>query len=297
MRVLSHPEESFNQDWITNQIRFGLDVLQTQRITNCWINIDSSFIKNSFSSFNLLKELARIVIPGKTIFQGLIGDFSDLFNTLPFKNFLNILGSPLPCLPRYDTLLNIDFSYYYLFNLPLKQLHSIDTLVMVGLSPRLEMPLVNYRIQRIEEEKDLKIYHFGSKADKEDKHWSFGNNLHNFKNLFRGKFKHFCQNLIYATSASLIFGQLVLERFDASQIVNYTINNFTSYISSLINQEHLGICFVNERTSSLMSFELGLVKNRIRGYSDENILFSNGADDFNFNPKIFPLSIYQWKYW
>lgn len=275
-RVLPIYDRNLNEDWITNKIRFSYDCQNVQRliyplfkINNNWININWINIFYLFF-FNFIYYIQK-----KNIYN-FFGNFNDIITINNIKNFFNNIGLEINFFNNIN--LDIDYRFNYLINNYLLELNKIENILIIGLNLRIELPLLNTKINK-------KIVKYKTKilSNFENFNFSFNNNLLNLKSLIASK-KKLNSLLLYKkinlctfylknnyNSLSFLFG---LNYFvnNNKYLLNTIYRKFTRYYKNFI------VYLAISNISYLNNFEFN---KSFKNYTNikNSLIFLNNIDD------------------
>jgi len=145
-RVLPILDENVNEEWLTNKARFSYDSLFVNRVYYPKIKINLKLINFSwvfvFTFFlNILNNLFFNYL------QVITGFFLDFESGLAIKSFFNSCG----CSNFYYTIFEkkkFDLRSFFLLNVSLLSLETINCLILINLNLRLEAPLLHLRLRK-----------------------------------------------------------------------------------------------------------------------------------------------------
>lgn len=169
MRVLPRINETLNEEWITDKVRFFYDGLKRQRLVAPLRRIGSRFIKINW--IEVYAELAKhLLLSGArriNLFVGKLVDLNCFYSFVIFFNRLKQLNKttvavlysedPYSSLPRF-------FRKQYMFP-ALEQLQKVDLLLLIGSNLRLESPLLNVQVRKRVLTYNLSVFTLGFQSD------------------------------------------------------------------------------------------------------------------------------------
>lgn len=218
-----------NECWLTNRARYAYDGLFAQRLSSCLLRasffffielggfykLKEFYIKLSWSSAILFffEKLLSSHVPALLVG---FGEGLDLGASIVAKFFFDALGASI-FVANLSVQLSCDFTFLYLFNTSLNKLSKLPSFcLLVGLNPRLEAPLLNFRLNRLVSTHKTPIYCVGAAATYlAYKNRYLANNIMCFFQIM--EFKHnLCKNFYIGSFASLplvLVGQTMLTKF------------------------------------------------------------------------------------
>lgn len=161
MRILPRVNQSINEDWITDKVRFSYDGLRRQRLYDPMILFKKAFVKISWKkTFTVLK---NILIKSANLTNYLplssyIGDHLDIEALFMIKRFSSLSGSNY--ILNTGNLIS-DNRIVYSANTQLEDLSKSDICVLLGLNLRLQLPLLNSKIRQIAVKNETPVYLVG----------------------------------------------------------------------------------------------------------------------------------------
>ena len=214
MRVLPKINNSLNEEWISDKIRFSYDGFKKQRLYLPLLrnNDTNKLVSSSWKVvFNKLKELFL----KNYSFVFILGDFVDLETQLLVKVLSNKLGAKV-----YNQVLastNVDFRANYLINL--RDLDSSDCIFLVGLNLRFEFPVLNIKVRKKYLEGVL-VASFGYNVEYNYGILNFGSNIKDLKLIAEGKHL-FCRKLVLFKNPLVLVGSSFQIRADGLHFFNF----------------------------------------------------------------------------
>lgn len=149
MRVLPRLNESINEEWISDKIRFSFDGLFVQRVV-------TPLIKNKKGSFDpiswgeALNLLVKQMINKNAEFNNLVflvGNSCDVESLTFIRNIVFLTNAKLVN-SSFEGFLNADYEIFYKFNTFFKNLTKADLCLLVGINPKIEGVILNYHLRK-----------------------------------------------------------------------------------------------------------------------------------------------------
>jgi NADH dehydrogenase (ubiquinone) Fe-S protein 1 len=162
LRILPRVHEEVNEEWISDKSRHAFDGLKKQRLSTPLVRKeDGSFAELTWEEAlsTLASKLSEV--DGDEI-QGMIGEFMDCEGMLAFKDLLNKLNCDNIDVKSNAMHINADFRSQYLMNSRVTGLDETDLLLLVGVNPRQENPVLNARIRKAVQINGLEVALIGS---------------------------------------------------------------------------------------------------------------------------------------
>eukprot|EP00178_Gracilaria_changii_P016390 TRINITY_DN4668_c0_g1_i1.p1 TRINITY_DN4668_c0_g1~~TRINITY_DN4668_c0_g1_i1.p1 ORF type:complete len:269 (-),score=17.73 TRINITY_DN4668_c0_g1_i1:286-1092(-) len=201
------------------------------------------------------------------------------------KDFLNALN----CFNyefRNNGNLNVsnNFRSDYLFNSQIEMIEDADVILLVGVNPRLETPVLNSRILKAINKKKCKVFSIGTPADLTYHYTHLGNTASVLTDLATGKHAA-CEDLRNAKLPMMIVGHDTLTRSDSHGILNSARKIANEY--KFINAEEgwNGYNILHRNIGQVNALELG-IDFRV-SQQKPKVIFLLGCDN-NINPEDIP---------
>lgn len=147
MRIVPRVNDEVNEEWLSDKGRFSIDGLKRRRLDQPWVRVHGKLHPATWQE--AFVSLARRLegVPGEKI-GAIAGDLCDVESLCALKDFLNNIGSSnLDC--RQDgAWYDLSARANYLFNSDIAGIDEADALLLVGVEPRREAPVLNARIRK-----------------------------------------------------------------------------------------------------------------------------------------------------
>jgi NADH-quinone oxidoreductase chain G len=281
MRILPRLNESLNEDWITDKTRFFYDGLKVQKLQTPLIKLKNNFIMCSWSTVFLWLSLKIKLLKNKVLeINGIVSNLSDNETIITLKDFLNIKGSSNFYIQDYNHI-NFDFRQNFLLNISLLEIEKLDFVILVGLNPRLELPLLNLRFRKSVKYNKSLIVSLGFSYPLTYNYLSLGSNIINLIQILEGT-SMLCKVFLKSKNRILAFGNVLSKRLDVDNLLNVFKTMFLKLkLNNCLN-------FINNYQGSINCLELGF-SNPINHYIRKNkklkLFFLCGIDDSMFIKK------------
>ena len=235
LRVTPRVNESINEEWITDKVRFNYDGYYQQRIDKPYIKKSSKLEPSSWAdAIKILKSKLKNSNP-----LALIGEQTDLETGFAIKKFMSHFGKDnTECRTDNQSILpNLDS---FRFNTPIADIEDADLVILCGTNPKIESPIINHKI--------FKSYNAGSEVFNVGKDISLnypthylGDSLNDLNNDLLKK------HLKKATNPILIMGSGFLNQFNSEN----TLKSLFSFASSnkIITTDKNNLNFLNPYAS------------------------------------------------
>ena len=257
MRVLPRLNESINEEWISDKVRFAFDGFVNQRLINPLLkNSDGDFSPITWSeATNILTKKLILSKPNKVGFS--IGSFCDLESLFFIKNLRSVCNGAI--VNQFsENLQDSDFSSSYKFNVFLKNILKADICLLVGINPRLDGVLLNYHLRKRFLLGNFKLAYIGSYLNLTFPSHHLGNSFNTFISIVEGK-NFFCKYLRNSKFPMIIIGSSFL-----NDLRDFNLNLFSNFLRSnikLFTSTWHGLSFFNTKSSAFSFYDLALNHN------------------------------------
>ena len=254
MRVLPRLNESINEEWISDKVRFAFDGFANQRLIN-------PLLKTSEGDFNPITwtEAIHILIkkltlskPNKVAFCA--GSFCDLESLFFIKNLRSACNGAM--VNQFsENLQDSDFSISYKFNVLLKNILKADTCLLVGINPRVDGVLLNYHLRKRFLLGNFKLAYIGSYLNLTFPSHHLGNSFDKFISIVEGR-NSFCKYLRNSKWPMIVIGSSFL-----NDIREFNFNLFSNSLRSnvkLLTSTWSGLSFFNTKSNAFSFYDLSL---------------------------------------
>ncbi|MDO8607212.1 MAG: NADH-quinone oxidoreductase subunit NuoG [Phaeospirillum sp.] len=214
IRVLPRVNEDVNEEWLSDRSRFACDGLKRQRLDRPYVRKDGKLVAVTWPEA-LAAIAARLKGLNGSKIAAIAGDQADAETMVAYKDLLASLGSAhLDC--RQDgAALDPSVRASYLFNSTAVGIEQADALLLIGVNPRKEAPVLNARIRKRWQKGGFKVARIGHKGDLTYKYEHLGDEASVLKDIAEGKHPFF-EVLKNAAKPALIIGQGALSRADGA---------------------------------------------------------------------------------
>lgn len=277
MRVLPSRSEEINEDWITDRTRFSYDGLRAQRLYAPLVRLDGNLVPVSWDSAFLVTAIfldsfapklsqikphnyLSIYVGPKAPIVGLFGDLVDAETLVVLQVFFaeigDLVGPYFIFSQKEHILLDLDFRSSYLLNISFDLLEKVDLFILIGLNPRLELPLLNLRLRKAFLHSNSTVISFGFLTSLTFQCFQQGNNINSvFKFLFGRNYASKC--LISSRFPVVLMGLGYSKNFVHNILSSYFLD--LKKFSNLITETGwFGLSIVDSSISSQAARDLGL---------------------------------------
>lgn len=165
MRVNPRVHEAINEEWLADKSRQAFDGLKKQRLRVPLLRKGADFSEQAWEDVLAIIAARLNNVKGEDIAAG-IGEFESVENIQALKDFLNSFNSFNYEFRKQGSLsIQNNFRSDYTFNSQIECIEDADTILLVGVNPRTESPVLNSRILKAVNKKRTKIYNIGTPSD------------------------------------------------------------------------------------------------------------------------------------
>ena len=216
-------------------------------------------------------------VEGHEIAAG-IGEFESVENIQSLKDFLNALN----CFNyefRQANFLGLpnNFRTDYIFNSQIESIEDSDLILLVGVNPRTEAPVLNSRILKAVNKKRSKIYNIGTPNDLTYEYEHLGNTAKTINELLNGSHE-LCEEIKKAKLPMLIVGRDALTRADGEALLGKikSMANKLGFVNSETGWNGLNI--LHRSQGEVNALELGI---RFKPSANKHkVIFLLGCDNY-----------------
>ena len=189
MRILPVNNEKLNEEWISDKTRFAFDGLERKRFVNPMIKKNNLFVQTNWK--DLFKTLDKKF--KETEFENIIiktGNYTDLEHLAVLDKFAsnnkNVIINPT------NDVINADLQNRYICNSNIfENPKGKQIIILVGIDLRLENPMLNIKLRRLSQKKNVLIGYIGPKHNSNIEMYHLGNNISTLFKYVSGKHQ-FC---------------------------------------------------------------------------------------------------------
>ncbi len=141
LRVTPRSNESINEEWITDKVRFNYDGYYQQRIDTPYIRKNVKLEPTSWTeALKVIKSKLKNSNP-----LSLIGNQVDLETGYAIQKFMSNFGkNNIEC--RTDNQAILTKLDSFRFNTPIAEIEKSDLIILIGSNTKLEAPIINHKI-------------------------------------------------------------------------------------------------------------------------------------------------------
>jgi NADH-quinone oxidoreductase subunit G len=164
MRVLPRVNEGINEEWLTDKSRYVVDGLQKRRLDRPFIRENGKLRAASWDEA-LNTVAAKLKAAPANRIGAIAGDLQDAEGMKATLDLFRALGSANTDCRQDGSSLGYGPRESWLFNSSLIGIEQADAVLLVGVNPRTEAPLLNTRLRKIWLSGKATIARIGEQAD------------------------------------------------------------------------------------------------------------------------------------
>ncbi len=253
MRILPRLNEEINEEWISDKTRFCYDGLKYQRLDKPYVKTDG---KLKEANFDQALEVATKKLQSLKADQiaALSSSTSSAEEIFALKKLMENLGSKnFDCRLNGEKLSSKDRSSY-LFNTSIAGIEEADALLIIGVNPRLDAPILNARIRKRFLSKKLKVAAIGLDADLTYAYQNLGSDLSALSEILSGK-SEFSKVLKGAKKPMLILGSDAVSGNNGAAVLSVAQKIAEEF--NMIQDGFNGFNFLAKSTGLINGLEVG----------------------------------------
>jgi NADH-quinone oxidoreductase subunit G len=298
-RILPRINEEINEEWLGDKSRYICDSLHIQRLDTPLIKVGNKFKEASWDeAFNLIfQEISKLE---SQQISAIAGDFADVESMFLLKEMLLSLGSTQVEANQDNTIFDVTNRTSYLFNTTIKNIEKADSILLIGVNPKIESPIINHKIRKRYLQGGCKIGVIGNSISLNYKYTHIGENINAIQDLIQDK-NPFSQLLSKSNYPLVILGRSVFHKdiySHTSYLINQLINKF-----KFIKEGYNGYNVLHTKAANVGALDIGFTQSNIFKTMEDilkdakvnNIKFiwSLGADEVDYSNLKNTFIVYQ----
>jgi NADH dehydrogenase (ubiquinone) Fe-S protein 1 len=207
----------------------------------------------------------------------IIGEFADVESIVAMKDLLNRYDSDNFEIRSNTPKLSADLRANYIMNSKIQGIEDADLLLLVGVNPKYESPVLNARILKATRKNNLKVAMIGTPADLTYDYIHLGNSPKTLIEIAEGRHP-FCGRIANAKLPMILVGARALEREDGEGILSTvkTIAANSNVVSRAQNWN--GYNILHKEISRTGALDLGLSSVPLKSKDKLKFVFVLGCD-------------------
>ncbi len=164
LRVMPRLNEEINEEWIADKTRYAIDGLKNQRLDTPYVRRNGKLQAATWD-----EALGAIVtrmngLAGNRM-AALAGNLADVESMMALKDLMAELGSPNIDCRQDGAKLDASDRASYVFNSTIAGIEEADVVLLVGVNPRHEAPLINARLRKNYVRGGTQFFNIGQQLD------------------------------------------------------------------------------------------------------------------------------------
>jgi len=255
MQIRPRLNESINEEWISDKVRFSYDGLASQRLDAAYRKKNGRLEPCDWET--AIKEASfQLGSFKREEIAALVGPLVDCESIFAFKHFLQKLG----CVNMDSRLdgeyLGTAIREGYLFNTKISDIEKVDAVLLVGTNPRIEAPLINARWRKRFIKDGLTAGLIGNACDLTFPYAYLGNTVQDLEDIYTGT-SSFSEKLKNAQNPMIVLGLGCLTREDSSDIYDLCLS--IAYKYSILTKNKNNFNVLHTRASQVGALDLSFV--------------------------------------
>eukprot|EP00475_Leptophrys_vorax_P041506 TRINITY_DN78263_c0_g1_i1.p1 TRINITY_DN78263_c0_g1~~TRINITY_DN78263_c0_g1_i1.p1 ORF type:complete len:719 (-),score=191.50 TRINITY_DN78263_c0_g1_i1:35-2191(-) len=285
LRILPRLNEEVNEEWIGDKSRYAYDGLQRQRLDTPMVKdpVTKELTPVSWEKILSVLQEKFSAVKGSEI-RAIAGDLVDAESLIALKDLLNRLGCENTECRQDGAALNADLRSNYIFNSRIAGIEDADAILLVGTNPRMEAPLINARLKKVNLQGEIPIAYIGPKFKTTFPAKHLGNDLAVLESIANSGSVAGFESFAKAKRPLIIFGLATL-RSDLggdSDFVYSVINKLSSKFP-LQKDGWNGISFLQQTGARTAALDIGFVPGSTAASGPGRLYYLLGADEFDAN--------------
>lgn len=254
MRVLPRLNDSVNEEWISDKLRFACDGLKTQRLTAPLVRAGDSFrVATWDEALATIAAAFKKIAPQGNEFRAVAGALADAEAMVALKDLANRLGLEHTTTDVAAQVVGVDVRLNYLFNSTIDGIEEADQILLVGTNPRHEAAVLNARIRKVWLRQDLDIAAVGQQFDGTFNYNHLGTSAQDLERALKSKYG---EKLAAAQRPLIIVGSGVADSADAAAIYKL-VADFAQKSSSFSTPDWNGVNVLHREAARPAALDLG----------------------------------------
>lgn len=224
IRIIPRLNEDVNEIWISDKSRFSYDGLSVQRIDRPYIRRNNRLEEASWEeAINLVvNHICNIKNANLGMRAGaILGDMVDCESAMVLRDIMRTIKSPNIDCRQDGSLMTADNPSMYTFNSTIAGIDQADFILLIGVNPRVDAPVLNSRILRRYNSGEMIIANIGDVNDLTYKARELGNSPEILSEIMSGAHA-ICNVIRSASRPMMILGADLFLRADIEGVLYHT---------------------------------------------------------------------------
>ena len=300
-RILPRLNEDINEIWISDKTRFAYDGLSAQRIDRPYARKNNKLEEVTWpEAINIIaSNIARIKSSGSgNSAAAIIGDMVDCESMIVLNDIMSYLDSPNIDCRQDKAFIPGDERSGYLFNSTIAGIDKADFILLLGVNPRIDAPILNARIRKRYIAGNLTVANLGASNNLTYPVTELGVSPDTLTEILSGTHE-ICQEIKRSVRPMMILGMDLFTRSDAEGIMYY-VSQIADQLG-FIQEGWNGFNVLHRAAARVGGLELGLVPRpggmnvaQMLQHSESiDFLYLLGADEIDMSRVSSKFVIYQ----
>jgi len=278
LRVLPRINEDINEEWISDKTRYAVDGLARQRLDRPYIREGGKLRAASWGeALDAVAAKLKATAPARV---GVIaGDLQDVESMKAALDLFRGLGVQSTDCRQDGMTLGSGPRQSWLFNSTIHGIEEADVVLLVGVNPRLEAPVLNARLRKRWIAGALKVGVVGPQADLTYGYDYLGSSPKSLASLAKAK-NGFMDALKAAKAPAIVVGAGALTRADGAAVLRATAGLAKTF-GMTWNVLHSAASRVGGLDLGFVPGEGGKTAAELAGKGGADVLFLLGADEID----------------
>jgi NADH-quinone oxidoreductase subunit G len=176
LRVTPRINDDVNEEWASDKTRFAADGLMKRRLDTPYVRKDGKLQPASWGEAFAAIKTALTGVKGSEI-AAIAGDLNDLEGLVALKDLMGKLGSTRVECRQDGAALDAGAPASYRLNSKLAEINAVENVLLCGINPRVEAPLLNTRLRQAVRKGGAKVFTIGPKVDLTYPHIALGDDI------------------------------------------------------------------------------------------------------------------------
>ena len=278
LRVLPRVNEDINEEWISDKTRYAVDGLARQRLDQPYVRVGGKLAPATWAeALDAVAAKLKATAPDRI---GVIaGDLQDAESMKAALDLFRSLGVQSTDCRQDGMALGSGPRESWLFNSTIAGIEDADVILMVGVNPRTEAPVLNARFRKRWVAGALRVGVIGDQADLTFGYDYLGAGAASLAGLAKSK-SDFVTALKGAKSAAIIVGAGALARGDGGAVLQAAASVAKAFNMGW-NVLHTAASRVGGLDMGFLPGEGGKTARELTAKGGADVLFLMGADEID----------------
>ncbi|KAK6034418.1 putative NADH dehydrogenase, G subunit [Cooperia oncophora] len=209
LRVIPKMNDEVNEEWISDQTRWAIDGLKTQRLMCPMMKDQNGVLRQASWEETLFVVAQKLRETPADQKAAVAGGLSDVESLVALKDLFNRFNSENVCTEE-EFPATSDLRSNYIMNDAIVGVESSDALLLIGTNPRYEAPVLNARIRKTYLNTDIEVGVIGGDSDLTYDYEHIGSSAKAIDDVIAGK-TPFAKKFLSAKNPMIIVGSAAVQ--------------------------------------------------------------------------------------